>query len=169
VQVAADVCARGIYLDLTLANWPDNIVWDRSPTKSYFGGQGKLTGTMRRCTNDELIPCPQHPNYTVTVTGTWTVVPDNNQRKRRLLLQIHLNFQEQLWIKPPDPCKDSGKRRSNWDDLYLIPLPPEPPPSPPAPPQDPLDQVMNQIGQNIKSVYGKALKMIYDPPQIIQY
>jgi hypothetical protein len=169
VQVSADVCNRGSYLDLTLAGWPQNIVYVHTPTKTSFGGEGKVTGTMMRCTNDLLIPCPEHPSYEVNVTGTWSAVPSDYPVKRSLGLHLNLKFQEQLWSKPPDPCKYSGKQRSNWDDLSLIPLPSAPPPSPPGPFKDPLDAVTNQIGQSIKSVYQKAVKEIYDPFYAPQY
>ena len=109
-----------------------------------------------RCTNDLLIPCPEHPSYEVNVTGTWSAVPSDYPVKRSLGLHLNLKFQEQLWSKPPDPCKYSGKQRSNWDDLSLIPLPSAPPPSPPGPFRDPLDAVTNQMGQSIKSVYQKS-------------
>jgi hypothetical protein len=166
VQVTADVCGRGIYLDLTLAGWPENIMYVHTPTKTSFGGQGKVTGTMKRCTNDLLIPCPEHPKYEVQVTGTWSVVPSDYPVKRSLGLHLNLNFQEQLWNKPPDPCKDSGKRQSQWDDVSLSPLAPAPRPAPPGPFQDPLDTWQNQL---LQGKFYKAAKLIYDPPTIIQY
>ncbi len=169
VYVNPDVCARGIYLNLTLAGWPENIVYVHTPTKTSFGGQGKVTGTMKRCTNDLLIPCPEHPSYEINVTGTWRVVPLDHPVKRSLGLQLSLNFQEQLWIQPPDPCKDSGKRKPQWDGVSLIPLAPAPPPAPPGPFQDPLNTVTNQIGQSIQSVFHKAVKEIYDPFYAPQY
>ncbi len=168
VQVAADVCGRGIYLDLTLAGWPENIVYVKTPSKTSFGGQGNVTGTMKRCTNDLLIPCPEHQNYEVKVTGTWTTVPSDYPVKRSLGLQLNLNFREQLWNKPPDPCKDSGKRQSNWDDVSLTPVP-SAPPQPPSLFKDPLDAVTNQIEQSINSVFRKAVKEIYDPFYAPQY
>jgi hypothetical protein len=157
VVANSDLCHRANFLDITLVGWP--------------GMGGAVTGTMNRCTNEVLLPCPMAPTYEIPkVTGSWNAFPGKPNRND-VTISINVQYQQEYWVKPPDPCKKSTTPdQTETASLVLIPDPAPPPPPPPPPFQDPLTAAQQQLYQNLQKTINKGIKQwVTDPPYTVQY